>query len=399
MARPLIADGHLDIAMNALELNRDQLKTVAEIREREKELLVSSQGAHRVGEKGRGVNTVSLPEMRRGNVFLGFATLMARIAHPTNDHEGYDGQEICYAAAQGQLSYYELLESQGSLRMLRNWEDVEEHVAEWEAYAAAVDGDGGDGGDDADGGDGGDDTDGGDGGDAATRNDAPPVGTVLAMEGADPILEPEQVDEWWSRGLRMVSLAHYGRSSYADGTGCDGGLTGRGPAMLEALEEAGVILDLTHLTDQAFWEALEHFSGPVAASHANSRALVPGGRQLDDEQLQAIIDRDGVIGVAMDTWMLQEGWEKGIYNEVTATMETVVDHVEHVCDLAGDTRHVAIGSDLDGGFGLEQVPRDLDTIADLQRVPEILRERGYDETDVERIANGNWLRLLEEAWT
>ncbi|MFB6154330.1 MAG: dipeptidase [Haloferacaceae archaeon] len=377
MARPLIADGHLDVAMNALELNRDQTRSVEEIREREKELLVSSQGAHRVGEKGRGVNTTSLPEMRRGDVFLGFATLMARTAHPTNDYEGYDGQEICYAAARGQLAYYELLESRGALRMLRDWEDVREHLDDWRAYA------------------------GGRASEAAgdAPGDAPPVGIVLAMEGADPILAPEQLEEWWSRGLRMVSLAHYGRSSYADGTGCDGGLTERGPAMLEALEEAGVILDLTHLTDQAFWEALEHFSGPVAASHSNSRALVSGGRQLDDEQLQAIVDRDGVVGVAMDTWMLQEGWEKGVYNEVTATMETVVDHVEHVCDLAGDARHVAIGSDLDGGFGLEQVPRDLDTVADLQRVPEILRARGYDEDDVDRVAHGNWLRLLEEAWT
>jgi len=159
------------------------------------------------------------------------------------------------------------------------------------------------------------------------------------------------------------------------------------------------VLDLTHLADGAFWEAIEAFSGPVLASHCNCRSLVSGGRQLDDDQLEAIIDRDGVVGVAMDTWMLQEDWEKGIYNEVTATLETVGDHIEYICDLAGDTRHVAIGSDLDGGYGLEQSPRDLDTIADLGRIADILRSRGYEETDVDRILRDNWLGLLEDAWS
>jgi len=389
MVRPLIADGHLDIAMNAVELNRDQLKTVEEIRARERELLLPSDGW---AEKGRGVNTVSLAEMQRGNVFLGFATVNARVAHPTNDHQGYDGQEICYAAARGQLAYYELLESQGRLRILRDWPAVQDHLDDW---MAAVD----------------DEPAAGDGAGVSTESsaasdedtdaaaaDKPPVGVVLAMEGADPIVSPEQVEEWWSRGVRIVGLAHYGQSTYANGTGCEGGLTGMGPSLLAAMEESGMILDLTHLTDRAFREAMEHFSGPVLASHCNCRALVPGGRQLADDQIRAIVDRGGVVGVAMDTWMLQPDWEKGIYNEVTATLETVVDHVEHVCDIAGDTRHVAIGSDLDGGYGLEQSPGDLDTVADLRRIAEILRARGYDEDDVTRIVRGNWLRLLEETW-
>jgi membrane dipeptidase len=384
MVEQLIVDGHLDIAMNAVEMDRDQLRTVEEIRTRERDLLIPSEGPRRRTEKGRGVNTVSLAEMQRSNVFVGFATLMARTAHPTNDFEGHDGQDVCYAAARGQLAYYELLESRGDLRILRDWPAVQDHLDEWTAYAGA------DGGPPAATGDG--------DGDGPPPGDAPPVGVVLAMEGADPIVSPGQVEEWWSRGLRIVGLAHYGRSTYASGTGCDGGLTDEGPALLEAMHEAGMILDLTHLTDDAFWEAIEAFPGPVLASHCNCRALVPGGRQLDDEQVEAVVERGGVVGVAMDTWMLQPDWEKGVYNEVTATLETVVDHVDHICRLAGDTRHVAIGSDLDGGFGLEQTPRDLDTIADLQRIAEILRSRGYDEEDVARITRGNWLRLLEEAW-
>jgi len=382
MVRPLIVDGHLDIAMNALEQNRDQLKTVEEIRGRERNTEISSGGPYGPPRKGRGANTVSLAEMERGNVFLGFANVNARRADPANDYQGYDGQEICYAAARGQLAYYELLESRGDLRICRDWPDVRDHLEEWEA---SVD-------------DGQPATERTDGSAAADATGDPPVGLVLAMEGADPIVSPEQVDEWWSRGVRIVSLAHYGRSTYANGTGCEGGLTEAGPPMLEAMDEAGMILDLTHLTDEAFWQAVEAFSGPVLASHCNCRALVPGGRQLDDGQLQAVVERGGVVGVAMDAWMLQPEWQKGVYNEVTATLEDVVDHVDHVCDIAGDTRHVAIGSDLDGGYGLEQSPRDLDTIADLQRVAEILESRGYGADDVDRIVRGNWLRLLEEAW-
>ena len=383
MEQPLILDGHLDIAMNAIGRNRDQLKTVTEIRDQERELMTSPKGPLQSYEKGSGVNTVSLTEMQRGNVFIGFATVMARRAHPTNNYEGYEGQNSCYGAARGQLSYYELLESQGNLRILRNWPAVQEHLEDWKV---ATDGNGpakenpNQDADDA-------------------RTDTPPVGIVLAMEGADPIVSPEQVDEWWSRGVRMVSLAHYGKSTYANGTGCEGGLTELGQPILESMQEAGMILDLTHLTDEAFWQAVDEFSGDVVATHCNCRSLVPGGRQLSDDQLEVIIERGGVVGVAMDTWMLQPGWEKGYYNEVTATLETVADHIDHICSLAGNARHVAIGSDLDGGYGLEQSPRDLDTIADLQSIADILRSRGYEEEDIERIMHGNWLRLLEESWT
>jgi len=259
---------------------------------------------------------------------------------------------------------------------------VESHLDEWEAIAAETATAAGETGDR----------------DEDLRTDDPPVGIVLAMEGADPIVSPEQVSEWWSRGVRIVGLAHYGQSTYANGTGCDGGLTETGPLLLEEMQETGMILDLTHLADEAFWQALDTFDGPVLASHCNCRSLVPGDRQLSDEQLRAVIERGGVVGVAMDAWMLQRDWEKGIYQEVTATLEDVADHIDHICTLAGDTRHVGIGSDLDGGYGLEQVPRDLDTIADLRRVAEILKSRGYTEEDVAGIMRGNWLRLLEEAW-
>jgi membrane dipeptidase len=206
------------------------------------------------------------------------------------------------------------------------------------------------------------------------------------------------VESWWEDGLRVVSLSNYGVSAYAHGTGTEGGLTDLGRPLLEAMDSVGMILDLTHLADQAFWEAIEIFQGPVLASHNNCRALVPGDRQFADEQLKAIVERDGVIGAALDAWMLHSGWIKGETANTVVSLEAVADHIDHVCQLAGNTRHTGIGSDLDGGYGTEQCPHDLDTIADLQKVANLLRKRGYSEADVEGIMHGNWVRFFQRVW-
>ena len=158
-----------------------------------------------------------------------------------------------------------------------------------------------------------------------------------------------------------------------------------------------VVLDVTHFSDQAFWEALDVYEGLVLASHQNCRTLVPQQRQFDDEQLKAIFERDGVIGAAFDIWMLKPGFQLGDRN-ADVSLEAVVDHIDYVCQLAGNCRHAALGTDLDGGFGREQSPHDLDTIADLQKIPGMLSSRGYAESDIEAIMYGNWLRLLHAAW-
>ena len=160
-----------------------------------------------------------------------------------------------------------------------------------------------------------------------------------------------------------------------------------------------MILDLSHLVDDGFWEALDCFSGTVLASHSNCRALVPGDRQLTDEMIRAVIARDGVIGSALDAWMLQPGWIQHETRGASVTLDAYVDHIDHVCQVAGNARHAAIGTDLDGGYGIEQTPRDLDTIADLQRVPELLAQRGYAADDIATIMHGNWLRLFRRAWS
>jgi membrane dipeptidase len=355
----LLFDAHLDLAWNALDWNRDLCRPVADIRSREREQHMSG--------KGRGESTVSFPELRRGGVGVFIATLLARLlrANLVPAIQRYEVMESAYAAAHGQLAYYSVLERQGVLRFIRDAASLNSHVAAW-----------------------------------ANGGHSQPLGFILSMEGADPILTPGQVQEWWDAGLRIIGPAHYGVSPYAHGTGTAGGLFPQGPALLKEMERVGMILDVTHLSDQCFDEALDVYGGPVIASHHNCRALVPDQRQLTDAQIQRLVSRGAVIGAAFDAWMLVPGWVRGQTRPEQAgvTMATVVDHIDRVCQLAGNADHAALGTDLDGGFGLEQSPCDLDTIADLQQMPELLRQRGYAEADVEKIAHGNWVRFFGKAW-
>ncbi len=360
-AAPLLFDAHLDLAWNALDWNRDLRLPVAEIRRRERE--------RGLGEKGRGENTVSFPELRRGRVGLFIATLLPRIlqANQVPAVAPYESMEAAWAAMQGQMAYYRLLERQGLLRWIKDGPALQDHVRRW-----------------------------------TTQEDVAhePLGFILSMEGADAVLAPEQVAEWFEAGLRIIGPAHYGISPYAHGTGTEGGLLPPGRPLLREMERVGMILDVTHLADRAFEEALDAYGGPVLASHHNCRALVPDQRQLTDEQIRRLIERGAVLGAALDAWMMVPGWQRGRSRpeEVGVRLEQVIDHVDHVCQLAGDSRHAGIGSDLDGGFGREQSPFDLDTIADLQRLPELLRRRGYHADATRDILYGNWVRLFEDAW-
>lgn len=354
----LVIDFHLDLAMNALDWNRDLTLPVATIR---------AQEAGMPG-KGRGSGTVALPEMRAGRVALCSATVISRVRQPNSPASGVRSHAIAYAKAQGQLAYYRQLQADGQIRLIGDRAALDQHMAAWAAW------------------------------EAAPATPQPPLGFVLSMEGADPIVAPEQVPQWYADGLRIVSLSHYGISATAHGTGTDGGLTPLGRPMLRALREAGIILDLTHLADRAFYEALDAFDGPVLASHSNCRALVPGVRQFTDDQLRRIIERGGVIGGALDAWMLYPGWVKGVTQPSVVGLSALVDHLDHICQLAGNADHAAIGTDLDGGYGKEQTPHDLDTIADLQKLPALFRARGYGEADIAKIMHGNWLALLHRAW-
>ena len=166
------------------------------------------------------------------------------------------------------------------------------------------------------------------------------------------------------------------------------------------MEKLNFILDVTHLCDDAFWQAIDHFDGHIWASHNNCRAIVDHNRQFSDDQIKVLIERDAVIGAAFDAWMLVPNWKRKQSTPVAMNcdLEKVIDNIQHICQLAGNTRHVAIGSDLDGAFGKEQCPYDLETIADLQKIPALLKKRGFSSEDINNIMHGNWLRFLRKAW-
>lgn len=351
----LIFDAHLDMAWNALEWNRDLMLPVSEIRKFERQF----------SDIIPGENTVSWSELRKGNVFLTISTLLPRLHRSDAALTFYQSREADYGSAHGQLAYYRAMVERGVLRELHNTETLNDHVAELERGTT----------------------------------DETPVGYILSMEGSQPILHPEQIHEWYEAGLRILGPAHYGENPYCFGTGSTGGLKADGPALLREMDKAGMLLDVTHLADQSFWEALDIFSGPVLASHHNCRALVDADRQLTDEQIKALIERGAVIGAAMDSWMLQPGWTIGVTQPSEAcTLQNVVDQMDHICQIAGNANHCGIGSDLDGGFGKEQSPYDLETIADLYKVGEILKSRGYSDADIEGILYRNWVEFFRRAW-
>jgi membrane dipeptidase len=358
----LIVDAHLDLSWNALQWNRDLKRSAYTIRTQENWL----------AEKGRGLGTVAFPEMRQGRVALCFATLLARSTGQPVPHVDFATPAQSYGVARGQLAYYRALEQQGDIRLIVDRAGLDEHWAAWTGWETA-----------------------------SASGPPPPLGFVLSMEGADPILAPDQLEDWWNTGLRLLGITHYGPGRYAGGTATEIGLTELGPPLLAEMERLGMVLDLTHCSDQSFWQALERYGGPVLASHNNCRALVPHQRQFADEQIRAIIARDGVIGAALDAWMIKPAWvigSRSIPTNPTVTLNDVVDHIDHVCQLASDSRHAAIGSDLDGGYGREQSPADLDTIADLQKLSGLLSARGYSTEDIAAIMHGNWLRLLQRVW-
>ena len=355
---PLIFDAHLDLAMNAMEWNRDLRKPVMEIRELEK-------GINDKPDRSRG--TVAFPEMRSGKIGICTATLIARYVKPGNPIPGWRSPEQAWAQTQAQLAWYRAMEDAGQMIQIKNKKTLKSHVQKW------LD---------------------------AKSSDELPIGYILSLEGADSIVNLSYLEKNFEAGLRAVGPAHYGPGTYAHGTDSTGGIGQKGRELLREMERLGIILDATHLCDNSFWEALENFDGPVWASHNNARALVPNNRQFSDDQVMALVERKAVIGVAFDAWMLAENWIRGkdTPEKRNVTINTVVDHIDYYCQLTGNADHVALGTDLDGAFGKEQCPNDLETIADLQKIPGLLKERGYSSEDITKIMYRNWISFLERSW-
>ncbi|EAZ82357.2 dipeptidase [Algoriphagus machipongonensis] len=355
----LTIDAHLDLSMNALEWNRDLTRPVSEINEREKGL---------TDKPDRGNAVVSLPALRKGNVGLVVATQIARYVAPDNSLPGWHSPAQAWAQTQGQLAWYQAMVAQGEMVQIKNLSELNSHISLWENGESNIE---------------------------------KPVGFILSLEGADSIISLDYLENAYDSGLRALGPAHYGPGRYAHGTDASAPLNQNGKELLRKMDELGIILDATHLCDLAFWDALEIFQGPVWASHNNCRALVDHNRQFSDDMIRALIDRGAVIGGAMDAWMLSPNWERGktTPKERDVTLNTVLDHLDHICQVAGNANHIGIGSDLDGAFGKEQAPWDLDTIADFTKVPDLLRERGYSDQDVAKVMHGNWLQFLRKKWS
>ncbi len=360
-------DAHLDLATNAISLNRDLTQPVHRIREKETALAW-------VDTQDRGNGTVSLPALRQGSVGLVIATMISRVSErgnplPSLSLPGWHSPAQAYAFAQAQLAWYRVMEDQGEMVQISTVEQLDQQVARWS--------------------------------DPATPDETKPIGYILSLEGADSIVDLGYVEKYHQDGLRLIGPAHFGPGRYAAGTHSDGsGFTAQGRELLREMERLNIILDTTHLTDQGFYEAMDLFSGAVIASHQNCRALVPGERQFTDDQLRCIIERGGVIGGALDTWMLHPGFRMGtdIPKDLSIGLEKLVDHFDHICQLAGNSLHAGFGTDLDGLFGIEQSPYDLDTIAELPKFETILINRGYSAEDIRNVFHDNWLRFFRTAW-
>jgi membrane dipeptidase len=353
-----IIDAHLDLAMNAMEWNRDLRQPLDEIRGREGGM---------ADKPDRGKATVSFDELRKGNIGLVVATQIARYVVPGSIFPGWNSPEQAWAQTQAQLAWYHAMEEEGELMQVKDLRSLDIHLAYWNNNE---------------------------------KNEKKTIGYILSLEGADSLVTLDHLNRAYEYGLRTVGPAHYGPGRYANGTESTGTMNEQGLELLKEMERLNIILDATHLCDDAFWQAMEHFQGHVWASHNNCRQLVNHHRQFTDEQIKILIERNAVIGSAFDAWMLVPGWIRGksTPKEMNCDLEKVIDNIDHICQLAGNTNHVAIGSDLDGGFGKEQCPYDLESIADLQKIPLCLKNRGYSAEDVSQIMHGNWLRFLRNAW-
>ena len=350
-----IFDAHLDLAMNALEWNRDLTKSVYQIRESEKGM---------VDKPDRGNNTVSLDAMRKGNIGICVATQIAGVKNKINPH-GWSSMEQAWAQTQGQLIWYKEMEKNGEMYQIYDLNTLDNQIENWQKETKKK-----------------------------------PIGYILSLEGADSIVNIDYLEKSYMLGLRAIGPAHYGPGVYAHGTDSNGSIGQKGKELVKKIEELNLILDVTHLSDTSFWETIEIYNGNLWASHNNCRKFVNHNRQFSDDQIKEIIRRDGVIGVPLDAWMMVPNWIRGKSTPETmgVTLNQMIENIDHICQLSGNSNHVGIGTDLDGAFGIEQTPTDIDTIADLQKIPLMLKKIGFSENDIEKVMNKNFISFLRRVW-
>ncbi len=354
----LIVDAHEDIAFNMICAGRDYMRSAHDTR------ALEASSPHL--REHMGIATLGLPEWIAGRVAVIFATIFvepARSRFGGSFCQKYSTPDEARAIGLRHLDIYRALtDSEKPFRLIRDRGDLEAVLATWEGEGDRQ------------------------------------IGLVLLMENADPVRTPDELDEWYDAGLRVVGPA-WMSSRYCGGTFEPGPLTGLGRELLDRMAAHRMILDTSHMAEEAFFEATERYPGPIVASHSNPRHFVEGDRHLTDDMIRALVARDGVIGHVPFNSFLVPGWRRSDGAKNAADLSTIVRAIDHVCDLAGSARHIAFGSDLDGGFGAEATPMGIDTVADLQKVAAALADRGYRDVDVDAITHQNWLRILRLSLT
>lgn len=356
----LIFDAHLDLSMNAIEWNRDLSKPLTEIRQREMNM---------TDKPDRGKGTTCLPELRKGNIGIVVATQLSRVAPMESSLPGWNSPQQAWAMTQAQLAWYREMEAMGEMTQITNLLQLETHLKLWN--------------------------------DKSLRDETKPIGYILSLEGADSLVDVSYLERAYNYGLRAIGLSHFGPGRYAPGTKNSGPITKLGFELLREMSKFNMILDTTHLTDDGFDQALDFYEGPIWSSHCNVRKIVPNQRQLSDHQIKKLIERGAVIGGMLDCWAMDIRFIDTVSDpwQLDIKLEMLANHWDHICQIAGNSKHIGIGSDLDGIFGTEQSPWDLNSIADLQKFENILQSRGYSTTDIDNIFCDNWLNFLRKAWS
>lgn len=356
----IIVDSHQDLAWNMLTFGRDYTRSVEETRQ------IESGGQIPIRN---GDSLLGWPEYQRGKIAIIFATLFAAPArHKLGEWETltYSDTAQAHSSYSAQMDTYQKLVDThpDKFQLVQSLQDLESVLADWENSAESQ----------------------------------TPVGLVILMEGAEGVRQPDEIEDWWQRGVRLIGPAWAG-TRFCGGTREPGPLTADGIALLEGMAEFGLTLDLSHMDEQAVLQALDIYPGPLVATHSNPQGLLTDSdinRFLSDRVLQGLIERDGIVGIPPYNKFLRWDWNPNQGREVIS-LELVVDHIDYICQIAGDARHVGIGTDFDGGFGLQSIPAEIDTIADLQKLIPLLKKRGYTDSDTTAIMGGNWLAHLKES--
>lgn len=347
----IIVDAHIDMAYNAVVIGRDLLRPVAEIRAEEIDTPPLSALS--------GTNLVSLPNLIKGQIAIVGGSIFVAPAYKSWQQEPQVYRTVDEAHTQGvvQLDYYRrLADAQEQVCLLQTGRDLDEAVTSWDTPQ-------------------------------------PRLGIFIVMEGAAPIREFDELEWWVERGLRGIGLTWSAGTQYAGGSSNPGLITDEGRKLLDAMADYNLMLDVSHLWEEAAYEALDRYPGPLVATHANPRAFVDTPRQLSDDVIRCIAARGGVVGVIPYNPMLKAGWREG---EPRLPLSRLVEAIDHICQITGHAESVGIGSDFDGGFGRESVPMELDSVADLSKIEVLLRERGYAEADITGILRENWLRVMRD---